>query len=323
MRAGHFRLIDVLCLRIGKYMMIPDYQTLMRPVLEAAADKEVRVGEVVKKLADQFGLSEEDRAELLPSGKQSRFSNRVHWAKTYLKQAGLVIATKRGHFFISDRGRIALENETTEINNGYLEKFKEFQVFKSKTKESIDKKDFSAVETDKLEDTPDEELRSAHQKITTALAEDLLDRARKGTPAFFEKLIVDLLCAMGYGGPTEGAGRVLGKSGDGGVDGVIDQDPLGVDQIYVQAKRYGEGNNVKSDAIRNFFGALNLKKAQKGIFVTTSAFSSGASQTSRELSSRIVLIDGGRLARLMIQYNIGCRNEGVLHLKKVDEDFFE
>lgn len=164
-------------------------------------------------------------------------------------------------------------------------------------------------------ETPDEALRKAHAAITGTLAADLLDRVRKATPAFFEKLIVELLLAMGYGGTSEEAGRALGQSGDDGVDGVIDQDPLGVDQIFVQAKRYAEGNNISAGAIRDFYGAL--------IFVTTSAFSQPAIETARGLGSRIVLIDGLQLSRLMIRYNVGCRDEDVLHLKRVDEDFFE
>ena len=171
--------------------------------------------------------------------------------------------------------------------------------------------------------TPDEALRRAHSAITGALSADLLDRVQKAPPAFFERLIVDLLLAMGYGGTSEERWRALGQSGDDGVDGVIDQDPLGVDQIYVQAKRYSEGNNIGAGAMRDFFGALSLKKAQKGIFVTTSAFSPAAVQTARDLGSRIVLIDGLQLTKLMIRYNVGCRDEEVLHLKKIDEDFFE
>ncbi len=146
---------------------------------------------------------------------------------------------------------------------------------------------------------------------------------RNGTSEFFENLIVQLLIAMGYGGTSEEAGRAIGQSGDDGVDGVIDQDPLGVDQIYVQAKRYGEGNNIGAGAIRDFYGALSLKRAHKGIFVTTSAFSTAATETARGLGSRIVLIDGSHLARLMIRYNVGCRDEEIIHLKKLDEDFFE
>ena len=314
--------------------MIPDYQTLMRPVLACAAAGETRIGDAVEHLAEKLGLTPDERAQLLPSGKQTMFANRVHWAKTYLVKAGLAEGTRRGYFRITPRGQAALADAATTINNAYLDQFKEFQDFKAKVNEA----DGATAATSPAQasaffstqftnpvgtETPDEALRKAHSAITGALAVDLLDRVRKATPAFFEKLIVELLLAMGYGGTSEEAGRALGQSGDDGVDGVIDQDPLGVDQIFVQAKRYAEGNNIGAGAIRDFYGALSLKKAHKGIFVTTSAFSQPAIDTARGLGSRIVLIDGLQLSRLMIRYNVGCRDEDVLHLKKVDEDFFE
>lgn len=310
--------------------MIPDYQSLMRPVLACAADGETRIGDAVEQLADKLGLTPDERAQLLPSGKQTMFANRVHWAKTFLVKAGLAEGTRRGHFRITPRGQAALADADATINNAYLDQFKEFQDFKAK----VTKADSATAATSPVQastpsntpvgaETPDETLRKAHGAITGALAADLLDRVRQATPAFFEKLIVELLLAMGYGGTSEEAGRALGQSGDDGVDGVIDQDPLGVDQIFVQAKRYAEGNNIGAGAIRDFYGALSLKKAHKGIFVTTSAFSQPAIDTARGLGSRIVLIDGLHLSRLMIRYNVGCRDEDVLHLKKVDEDFFE
>ncbi|MGA7795257.1 MAG: winged helix-turn-helix domain-containing protein [Candidatus Acidiferrales bacterium] len=302
--------------------MIPDYQTLMRPVLECASSGEVRISDVVEQLANKFGLTADERAALLPSGKQTTFANRVHWAKSYLKQAGLVEITRRGQFKITDKGRAALADKAANINTSYLEQFEDFQSFRGRVHDA----ETDAPKTTDLPEpssTPDEALRRAHSAITGALSADLLDRVQKAPPAFFERLIVDLLLAMGYGGTSEEAGRALGQSGDDGVDGVIDQDPLGVDQIYVQAKRYSEGNNIGAGAMRDFFGALSLKKAQKGIFVTTSAFSPAAVQTARDLGSRIVLIDGLQLTKLMIRYNVGCRDEEVLHLKKIDEDFFE
>jgi len=302
--------------------MIPDYQTLMRPVLQASATGEVRIGEVVDQLAEKLALSDDDREELLPSGKQTKFANRVHWAKSYLKQAGLVRATRRGHFTITDRGREALAETGVEINRVYLERFPEFLEFQSRTRDA-DTPESATTTSEEDAATPDEVLRAAHRKINAALSAELLDRVREASPAFFENVIIELLLAMGYGGTSEEAGRALGRSGDDGVDGVIDQDPLGVDQIYVQAKRYKDGNSVGSGAIRDFFGALSLKKAQKGIFVTTSSFSASAVQTARDLGSRIVLIDGVQLAKLLIRYNIGCRDEEVIHLKKIDEDFFE
>lgn len=301
--------------------MIPDYQKLMRPVLECAAEGETRIGDAVDQLAHKLGLTLDERAQLLPSGKQTMFANRVHWAKTYLVKAGLAEGTRRGYFRITSRGKAALADATATINNTYLDQFKEFQDFKAKAGEADSA---AAVTPAPLSiQTPDEVLRKAHGAITGALASELLERVRKAHPAFFEKLIVALLLAMGYGGTSEDAGRALGQSGDDGVDGVIDQDPLGVDQIFVQAKRYGEGNNIGAGAIRDFYGALSLKKAHKGIFVTTSVFSTSAIDTARGLGSRIVLIDGLQLTKLMIRYNVGCRDEDVLHLKKMDEDFFE
>lgn len=304
--------------------MIPDYQTLMLPVLESCANGEVVTSDVVDALANKFSLTEEEKEQLLPSGKQTTFSNRVHWAKGYLKQAGLLRYTKRGHFIITDEGKKVLATKPEKIDNKFLEQFEAFQEFRSRkgTQSGSSEADKESILSSESA-TPDELLRSAHKAIDDALAGEILDRVREATPEFFEELIVDLLLAMGYGGTSENAGSAIGKSGDDGVDGVIDQDPLGVDQIYIQAKRYREGNNIGSGAIRDFFGALNLKKAQKGIFFTSSSFSASATQTANDLGSRIVLIDGKRLAKLMIRYNIGCRDEEILHIKKIDEAFFE
>lgn len=302
-------------------MPIPDYQSLMRPVLEHAAKGEVRIGALIETISTELGLTTDEREELLPSGKQTVIANRVHWAKTYLKQAGLVAPTRRGHFVITQRGKAALAEPEARIDNRFLKQFDEFLAFQERSSEREQDETELAAKTTEI--TPDEALRTAHKAINDSLASELLDRVRQSPPAFFEDLLVSLFVAMGYGGSTEEAGRALGRSGDDGVDGVIDQDPLGVDQIYLQAKRYAEGNNIGSGAIRDFFGALSLKRATKGIFVTTSAFSSSATDTARGLGSRIVLIDGSQLARLMLRYNIGCRDEEILHLKKVDEDFFD
>ena len=305
--------------------MIPDYQSLMLPVLKSAEKKAVHTQDVIKILAEQFSLTDEERNELLPSGKQRTFDNRVHWAKTYLKQAGLLSYPERGFFVATEEGRKVLKRSPDRIDNNFLRQYESFQEFRFRSrKETNDKNTPDAVEpTDTPDQTPDEVLRAAHSQINSALAAELLERVRNSSPQFFENLIVDLLLAMGYGGTSEDAARALGQSGDNGVDGVIDQDPLGVDQIYVQAKRYVEGNNVGAGAIRDFFGALNLKKAQKGIFFTTSTFSPSAKQTAKDLGMRIVLIDGVQLSKLMIRYSIGCRDEEVLYLKKVDDEFFE
>lgn len=303
--------------------MIPNYQQFMRPFLEvayAAEGKEVKLRDVINELADKFNLSEEEKEETLPSGNQSVLDNRVGWARTYLSKAGLLEVTRRAHFVITERGVKALQDIGAVIDNKYLKQFDEFIAFKEQKNDTIETiSDLEATD----EVTPDEALRAAYKKINDTLTEDILNRTRKVTPDFFEDLLIKLLLAMGYGGTGEGAAHALGKSGDNGIDGVIDQDPLGVDQIYIQAKRYAQGNNIGSGDIRDFFGALNLKKAQKGIFITTSDFTPSASQTAKDLGMRIVLINGAELAKLMLRYNIGSRDEQVLHLKKIDEEFFE
>ena len=302
--------------------MIPDYQSLMRPVLECAKGEPRKISDVVEEISDRLGLTEEERQQLLPSGKQSTIANRIHWARSYMKQAGLVRNIKRGWFELTERGRSVLDDPTIQLDSKYLEQFDEFQEFKSRGKAN-DEETTDGPETVAPANTPDENLQAAHKKLETALAANLLDFVRTASPLFFEILIVDLLIAMGYGGTSQDAGRALGQSGDNGVDGVIDQDPLGVDQIYLQAKRYAAGNSVGSGDIRDFYGALSIKKATKGIFVTTSHFTNSAEQTARDLGSRIVLIDGPQLAKLMIKYNIGCRDKDVLHIKQIDENYFD
>lgn len=305
-------------------MSVPDYQTLMLPVLTISAGGEVRIGDAVDRLAEQLHLSADDRARLLPSGKQTLFGNRVHWAKTYLSKAGLLESTRRGHFRITERGRQVLTSHPPRIDNEFLNQFAEFRQFKERSAEAGATE--AAPATPALvsrSETPDEVMRAAHRQIEASLASDLLDRIRSAPPAFFERLIVNLLLSMGYGGSAVDAGRALGRSGDDGVDGVIDQDALGLDRVYIQAKRYAEGNNIGAGAIRDFFGSLDRHKATKGLFVTTSTFSAAARETAEFLSKRIVLIDGDQLARLMIRHNVGCRVEEVLHIKKLDEDFFE
>lgn len=304
--------------------MIPDYQTLMLPVLKSCQNGVMVTSDVINTLADEFQLTPEEREQLLPSGKQATFTNRIHWAKGYLKQAGLLRYPARSHFVLTDEGRKVLDSHPERIDNKFLVQFEAFQEFRSRKGTQSAEKTAEEQDPVNTEDaTPDEQLRAAHKTIGDALAADLLGRVREASPQFFEELIVELLIAMGYGGTSENAGKAIGKSGDDGVDGVIDQDPLGVDQIYVQAKRNAEGNNIGAGAIRDFFGALNLKKAQKGIFFTTASFTSSATQTAADLGVRIVLIDGRRLAALMLRYNIGCEDQEVLHLKKIDEEFFE
>lgn len=299
---------------------IPDFQTLMLPVLEDAAKGEVRVGATVERLADRFGLTPEQRADLLPSKRQTTFANRIHWAKSYLGKAGLIELTKRGHFATTDAGRGVLSNPPERIDIAFLKRFPPFLAFRSAENAAGDEFDVTADQPGKL--TPDERMRQARDQIEADLAQDILSKLVAAPPAFFEKVVVKLLTAMGYGGSVTDAGRALGRSGDGGVDGVIDEDALGLDRIYVQAKRYN-GNSVGAGAIRDFFGALDQFKAGKGLFVTTSTFSASAVTTAAGLSKRIVLIDGAKLAQLMIRYEVGCRVEEELFIKKLDEEFFD
>ncbi len=302
---------------------IPDYQSLMLPVLRAAADgEEQSIGAVVQRLAEQVGLSEESRAALLPSGGQTIFANRVHWARFYLIRAELMEATRRGHFRLTPRGAAVLADNPERIDNHFLRRFKEFCQFADRPRQPADEMPDPVID-DTADQTPDEIMRAAHHRIEAALAKDLLDRVRVAPPEFFERLIVNLLLAMGYGGSAAKAGRALGRSGDDGVDGVIDQDALGLDRVYIQAKRYAAGNSVGAGAIRDFFGSLDRLRAAKGLFVTTSGFTGNARETAGALTKRIVLIDGEQLTRLMIRHNVGCRIEEVLDVKKIDEDFFE
>ncbi len=305
-------------------MAIPDYQSLMLPVLLASADGEIRISDAVDQLAQKLSLKPEERAELLPSGKQTMFSNRVHWAKTYLGKAGLLESTRRGHFKITSRGREVISSNPGRIDINFLNQFEEFRQFKEKSAQS-DVRDSAPAEptVTARKETPDEIMRVAHRQIDASLAQELLDRIRAAPPDFFERLIVNLLLSMGFGGSAVDAGRAIGRSGDDGVDGVIDQDALGLDRVYIQAKRYADGNNIGAGAIRDFFGSLDRHKATKGLFVTTSTFSASARDTAEFLSKRIVLIDSEQLTKLMIRHNVGCRIEDTLHIKKIDEDFFE
>ncbi|WP_086464958.1 restriction endonuclease [Oceanibaculum nanhaiense] len=305
-------------------MAIPNFQELLMPVLKASADGEVHIAEVENRIAADLHLSADDLAALLPSGKQGVFANRVRWAKSYLGKAKLIELTGRGLFRISERGLKVMENPPAALNVKFLKQYPEFLTFHQPAEEIRATHEPASEDTDQAA-TPDELIREAHAGLEAELSQEILQRIQAAPPAFFERIVVQLLVAMGYGGSTGQAGEalVIGRSGDGGIDGVIDQDALGLDRVYVQAKRYADGNIVGAGAIRDFFGALDGFKAAKGLFVTTSGFSASAKQTAESLSKRIVLIDGPQLARLMIRYDVGCRIEETLYIKKIDEDFFE
>jgi restriction system protein len=305
---------------------IPDFQTLMLPLLRLAENGETRISDAVEKLADNFSLSAEERSHLLPSGRQTTFANRVHWAKSYLGKANLIELTKRAHFKITPRGRQILTSPPSRIDIKFLNQFPEFQKFREVQESDDGEKKESPIAGEHTESTltPDEVMRKAHHQLDAALAAELLQRIRAGSAAFFESVVIRLLVAMGYGGSVVDVDKaIVGRPGDGGVDGVIDQDLLGLDRIYIQAKRYADGNIVGPGAIRDFFGSLDRFKASKGLFVTTSSFSTSARETAELLSKRIVLIDGVQLARLLVRHDVGCRVEETLQLKKIDEEFFE
>lgn len=303
-------------------MAIPDYQSLMLPVLEIAAEGEIRVPAAAEKIADRLQLTDEEREELLPSGKQRLLHNRVHWAKFYMTKAGLVDSPKRGIFVASKAGMALLAQKPKRIDVELLKGIPAFAEYYSQFgANSSDKKLADTNQIASSTSTPEEQIDSAQSVLTTALKAELLQRVLEQSPAFFERLIVDLLVTMGYGGSHEDAARQLGKSGDGGIDGVIDEDRLGLDRIYVQAKRYSTGA-VGRPEIQGFVGSLVGLGASKGVFVTTSTFSRQALDYAKALQQRVILIDGARLTELMVEFGVGVRINRIVEVKRVDEDFF-
>jgi restriction system protein len=307
-------------------MAIPDYQTLMLPVLEVAAESEISVRDCTAALADRLGLSGEERSERLASGRQTVFANRVHWAKTYLSQAGLLEITRRGHFKATPRGLEVLRRHPQRVDNEVLMHFPEFLEFRERSRSRGDgagpAADVIALEEFAPAATPEERLQTAYNEIVNELRAALLDRVTRGTPEFFEKVVVDLLTAMGYGGSRANAGQRVGRTADGGIDGVINEDPLGLDIVYIQAKRYAPGNTVGVDKVREFAGSLVERGSTKGVFVTTSRFAPAATTYAERIPQRLVLIDGEELTRLMVQYGVGVRTERSLEFRKLDLDYF-
>ena len=299
-------------------MTIPDYQSIMLPLLRLAADgTEHSIREATDTLADQFDLTQQERTELLPSGQQEVFYNRVGWARTYLKAAGLLKMTRRGYFKITDRGTEVLGQNPREITNEFLQRFPEYVEWKTRRKTAADIVDEGADDRQ----TPEEEIEAAYLRIRKGLSAELLDAIKECSPAFFERLVIDLLVKMGYGGTRRDAGQAIGRSGDGGIDGIIKEDRLGLDAVYLQAKRWDE-NPVGRPEIQKFVGALQGQRARKGIFITTSSFSQPAQDYVGRIESKIVLIDGETLAQLMIDYGIGVTTTASYELKRVDSDYF-
>ncbi|MCC6543045.1 MAG: restriction endonuclease [Nitrospirae bacterium] len=299
-------------------MAIPDYQTIMLPLLKFAGDKdEHSLREATDILAQEFLLTEYERKEMLQSGQQEIFHNRVAWARTYLKKAGLLDSTRRGYFKITERGYDVLRRNPHKIDTQFLDQYKEFKEFRAlrHTKEQAEKESELNYET-----TPEEALERAYQRLRDDLACELLQQITVISPSLFEKIVVELLVKMGYGGSRQDAGKAIGKSGDEGIDGIIKEDRLGLDIIYIQAKRWT--GIVGRPEVQKFAGALQGQRAKKGILITTSAFSQEAHDYASRIESKIILIDGESLAQLMIDNNLGVSSMANYEIKRIDSDYF-
>ncbi len=300
-------------------MAIPGYQSIMLPLLRLTGDGVTRqLRDAIEQLAKEFGLTEEERGELLPSGHQSTFDNRVGWARTYLKKAGLVEMPKRGYIQITLRGKTTLDEKPTEINEKYLRQFPEFVDFKT-SKRTVDEETDCTLSTQKQ--TPEEQLELAHQVLRAELIDELTAAIKACSPKFFEQLVVDLLVKMGYGGSLREAGQAIGRSGDEGIDGIIKEDRLGLDIIYLQAKRWE--NVIGRPEIQKFAGALQGQRARKGVFITTSSFTREAREYVSLIETKIILIDGSDLAEYMIDNGVGVTTHRVFEVKLIDNDYFE
>lgn len=316
-------------------MPVPDYQTLMLPLLRglAQAHEPLPVRSFLEPIGDAFDLTEEERSERIPSGVENLLSNRLAWARTYLGKAKLLESPKRGLVRITDRGRELLAGNPDKIDNSTLRGYPEFTdwmavAVPTKTPRTLQTEhpgqtDKRTVELSDDKATPREQIDRAVAEIDASLKSDLLDRIRGMNPSEFEGLILRLLLAMGYGQGLDEMATAVGGSGDGGIDGLIYQDPLGLDRVYIQAKRYKEGNNVSSPDIRNFIGALNINRANKGVFVTASQFTADAKTAATGSTIQVVLIDGPRLTDLMLRYRVGVLVRETVALMVLDESMFD
>lgn len=301
-------------------MSIPDYQSILLPLLKMVADKQTHtLRSLYERLSDEFGLTHEERAELLPSGNQSIIENRIGWAKTYLKKAGLLEYPKRGHVLITERGLTFLAQTGPSIKAKDLRQFDEFQEFQHQANTDNSEN----LITDDLADnmaTPTEAIEAAYQRLRSELASELMEQIKDSSPIFFERLVVDLMIKMGYGGSRKEAGEATRPSADGGIDGIIREDRLGLDTIYLQAKRWEQG--VSRPEVQKFAGALQGERAKKGVFITTSYFSKEAQEYVKNVDSKIVLIDGERLTNLMIDFGVGVSTRQVFEVRQLDSDYF-
>ena len=303
-------------------MAVPDFQSMMLPILIFHSDKQLRnTQELYQFTIPKFKLNEEEQAELLSSGKQEVFKNRALWARTYLSKALLLESPARGVYKITERGLQVITENPSEININYLKRFDEIVKFLNLDKSSPSIQQPKNVQATFEFETPEETLDKLHSKLNNSLASELLETIKTCSPSFFEHLVVDLLSAMGYG-RSIGESKVVGKSGDGGIDGIINEDKLGLESVYIQAKRWQ--GTVGDIEIRNFIGSLQLKGARKGVFITTSDFTTQAKNSAAMITGiKIVLIDGLTLADLMIEYNVGVSVKTVYEIKRIDSDYFE
>jgi restriction system protein len=302
-------------------MAIPDFQTLMLPLLKFTADGiEHNAREAIEAIALQFNLSEEERREPLPSGRAMLFDNRLAWALFHMKKAGLIESPRRGLFCITSKGQEFLVKKPTEINLKSLEQFPEFQEFRAASGKNKDEVK-STLPIAATEQTPEEALDFAHQTIRQALAQELLIRILSCSPRFFERLVIELLVSMGYGGSRHDAGEQVKPGPDGGIDGIIKEDRLGLDTIYIQAKRWQ--GSVGAPEIQKFVGALQGQRAHKGVFITTSTFTPKALEYVTNIPTKVVLIDGQKLANLMMDFDVGVSVAATYAVKRIDSDYFE
>lgn len=303
-------------------MAIPDFQSVMRPVLATVADgKPLALSALREQVTHSFQLNEAERLDRLPSGKQTVINNRVGWARTYLNKAGLLSIPAKGMVQITERGLKALVSGLERITVSWLKRYPEFADFHAPSptaNTTVIEQSESAEPAEQA--TPDEQMANAHQALMQTLADELLSQVRMATPSFFEQVVVDLMIAMGYGGSRKEAGSATQATSDDGIDGVIKEDKLGLDVIYLQAKRWA--NTVHRPEIDKFIGALTRQRARKGVFITTSDFSSGAREAALGLDIKVVLIDGVELTRLMVENNLGCSVKQVYEVRQLDTDYF-
>jgi restriction system protein len=303
-------------------MAIPDYQTCMLPFLRYLSDgTEHTLRDAEDSLAEHFKLTPAERAELLPSGQQGIFKNRIGWARTYLKKAALLESPKRGVFKITERGLKTLASNPSRIDVKYLEQFPEFIEFRDASKPELGAGEATVIELPQTKTTPEEAIEVAHQGLREQLAAELLARILACTPTFFEQLVVELLVKMGYGGSRRDAGERIGQTGDGGIDGIIKEDRLGLDTIFIQAKRWQ--GSVGRPEIQKFVGALQGQRAKKGVFITTSTYTADAADYATRIDTKVVLIDGKQLAGLMIDFDVGVAPAATYVVKRIDSDYFE